>query len=170
MSERSYKPIYPTKCKWFELIDRFFFFIIIIRFKGIPSIHLIPTDPLFVPEINIIQGSESPVNIKLNFRNANFIGFSTVDVTRVMYVSNNFEKLNWFQKFLELKSFYLFFSGFDKDPNKSKYEIYCRIPQLAIVGQYKVNGKVIVLPVVGDGPANLTFGKFLIKNLYPKNL
>lgn len=52
-------------------------------FEGIPAIHLIPTDPLFVPEINIIQGSESPVNIKLNFRNASFIGFSTVNVTRV---------------------------------------------------------------------------------------
>lgn len=46
---------------------------------------MIPIDPLFVPEINIIQGSESPVNIRLNFKNANFIGFSTVDVTRVMY-------------------------------------------------------------------------------------
>lgn len=52
-------------------------------FKGINGIHLIPTDPLFVPEINIIQGSDSPVNIKLNLKNANFIGFSAVDVTRV---------------------------------------------------------------------------------------
>lgn len=52
-----------------------------------------------------------------------------------------------------------FFSGFDKDPNKSKYEIYCRIPKLAIIGHYKVAGKVIILPVVGDGAANLTFGK-----------
>ncbi|KAJ6635879.1 Protein takeout [Pseudolycoriella hygida] len=99
--------------------------------NGIPSIHLIPTDPLFVPEINIIQGGESPVNIKLNLRDANFIGFSTIDVTRV--------------------------NGFDKDPYKSKYEIYCRIPKLAIIGNYKVVGKVILLPVVGDGTANLTF-------------
>ncbi|XP_037028821.1 protein takeout-like [Bradysia coprophila] len=99
--------------------------------SGIPSIHLIPTDPLFIPEINIIQGSESPVNIKLNFKNANFIGFSTVDVTRVI--------------------------GFERDPKTSKYEIYCRIPKLAIIGNYKVSGKVIILPVVGEGPANLTF-------------
>lgn len=58
-------------------------FKLLLNFEGIPAIHLIPIDPLFVPEINIIQGSESPVNIKLNFRNTNFIGFSTVDVTRV---------------------------------------------------------------------------------------
>lgn len=51
---------------------------------------MIPIDPLFVPEINIIQGSNSPVNIKLNFKNANFIGFSTLDVTRVMYVRLTF--------------------------------------------------------------------------------
>lgn len=54
-----------------------------------------------------------------------------------------------------------FHSGFDRDPKTSKFEIYCRIPELAIVGHYKVAGKVIILPVVGEGPANLTFGNFI---------
>lgn len=33
------------------------------------------------------------------------------------------------------------------------------MPKLSIIGSYKVNGKVIVIPVVGEGNANLTFGK-----------
>lgn len=50
------------------------------------------------------------------------------------------------------------FSGFEKDPKKSKFEFYCMVPKLSIVGHYKVGGKVIVLPVTGEGPVNLTFG------------
>lgn len=51
------------------------------------------------------------------------------------------------------------FSGYGKDPKKSKFEFYGRIPRLTILGSYKLNGKVVILPVQGDGPANMTFGK-----------
>lgn len=55
----------------------------IINLVGIPSINLKPIDPLFVPEIDIYQGDESPVSIALKFRNASFRGLSTFNVTRV---------------------------------------------------------------------------------------
>lgn len=54
---------------------------------------------------------------------------------------------------------YLIYSGFGKDPAASKFEIYANVEQLSLVGKYKVKGNVIILPVVGNGPANLTFGK-----------
>lgn len=91
-----------------------------------------PIDPLYVPETNIIQGSGSPVNIKLNIKNANFIGFRNVVVTNVV--------------------------GFEKNPRKSKFEMYCRIPKLTIIGNYKASGRVIILPITGHGLANMTFG------------
>ncbi|KAG4079172.1 hypothetical protein HA402_001143 [Bradysia odoriphaga] len=97
---------------------------------GIPEINLTPIDPLFVPELNIVQGS-GPVNIKMHLKNLNFHGFSTAQVSRVV--------------------------GFGKDPKKSKFEFYGRIPRLSIIGNYKLNGNVIILPVQGDGPANMTF-------------
>lgn len=52
-------------------------------FKGIPEIGLAPIDPLYVPELNIVQGS-GPVNIKMYLKNINFIGFSTAQVSRVV--------------------------------------------------------------------------------------
>lgn len=49
-------------------------------------------------------------------------------------------------------------SGFDKDPATSKFELYANADQLSLIAQYKAKGKIIILPVVGSGPANLTFG------------
>lgn len=50
---------------------------------GIPDINMVPTDPLFVPELNLVQGT-GPVNIKLNLKSLVFTGFSTTQVTRVV--------------------------------------------------------------------------------------
>lgn len=49
------------------------------------------------------------------------------------------------------------FSGFDKDPT-SKFEIYARVNQLSVIGHYNMNGQIIILPVVGNGAVNLTYG------------
>jgi hypothetical protein len=37
-----------------------------------------------------------------------------------------------------------------------------KIPQLIILGQYKINGKFLVLPIRGEGPANITLGEYTI--------
>ncbi|KAJ6637425.1 Protein takeout [Pseudolycoriella hygida] len=97
--------------------------------NGIRDINLAPVDPLFVPELNIVQGN-GPVNIQMYFKNVNFHGFSTSQVTRVV--------------------------GFGKDPKTTKFELYGRVNRLTIVGSYKLNGRVILLPVQGAGPANMT--------------
>lgn len=53
-------------------------------FKGIPEINLSPIDPLYVSELNVVQGS-GPVNIKMLLKNIHFHGFSTAQVSRVVY-------------------------------------------------------------------------------------
>lgn len=49
-------------------------------------------------------------------------------------------------------------SGFEKDPTSSKFEIYGKVGRLALIGQYKIRGNVIILPVTGSGASNFTFG------------
>lgn len=46
-------------------------------------------------------------------------------------------------------------SGFGKDPEGSKFEIYATVPNLALNGDYKINGKILVLPIQGDGKSKL---------------
>lgn len=58
--------------------------------------------------------------------------------------------------------FYIFNSGFDKDPKKSKFEVSGKTKHLAIVGNYNIDGKVLFLPITGNGFANFTFGMRLI--------
>lgn len=54
----------------------------------------------------------------------------------------------------------IFYSGFGKDPATSKFELHINANEFSLVGKYKVKGNVIILPIVGSGPANLTIGKF----------
>lgn len=51
---------------------------------GYSSANIVPLDPLYVNEVNIIQGTTSPVNIQLNFKNASFHGLKSAYVTKVM--------------------------------------------------------------------------------------
>lgn len=47
--------------------------------------------------------------------------------------------------------------GFRRDYDKAKMELRFRYPVMHIQGPYKLDGKVLVLPVQGNGVANLTF-------------
>lgn len=64
-------------------------------------------------------------------------------------------------KVYPINLFATFFSGFGKDPTTSKYEIFGFVNQFSLVGQYTMNGKILILPVVGTGMANLTLGKYV---------
>lgn len=48
-------------------------------------------------------------------------------------------------------------SGFNLDPLKSTYEIHVRIPNVRLSGNYKISGKVLVLPIQGEGKSELNF-------------
>lgn len=50
-------------------------------------------------------------------------------------------------------------SGFEKDLANSKFEIYAKIDRISLVGHYKARGNILLLPVFGNGGANLTLGE-----------
>lgn len=51
---------------------------------GRRDINMVSIDPLRVDEVDIIQGSDSPVNVNLNFKDVLFYGLSTLDVKKVV--------------------------------------------------------------------------------------
>lgn len=62
--------------------------------------------------------------------------------------------------------FFVESSGFDADPNTSKYEVYATVPKVSITGKYKVDGRVLVLPIRGEGDANLVFDNCVLAVKY----
>lgn len=50
---------------------------------GRRDLNLVPLDPLQVNEVEIVQGSQSPVNINLKFRDMECYGLSTVQIMSV---------------------------------------------------------------------------------------
>lgn len=57
-------------------------------------------------------------------------------------------------------------SGFTADPRTSKYEVHATVPKITIKGKYKVNGQVLVLPIRGEGTANLIFDNLSLNVKY----
>lgn len=49
------------------------------------------------------------------------------------------------------------YRGFEKD-YQGTYEIKLKGPVLYLVGAYKISGRVLILPVQGEGKSNMTLG------------
>lgn len=49
--------------------------------------------------------------------------------------------------------------GFNRDAENDKIEFKLRAPVLSLVGNYKISGRVLVLPIQGNGRSNMTMGK-----------
>lgn len=127
--------------------------------KGLRSLNLVSLDPLFIEKVDIIQSRESPVNVNLNFKNVTMFGLSSMKVYKVVYVSEINSDWSYCLGFvLKIVLNFKIFSGFDKDPSTSKFEIYGKVNRLALIGQYRIKGSVIILPVTGSGASNFTFG------------
>lgn len=50
------------------------------------------------------------------------------------------------------------FVGFEKDPSTSKFEFYGRVPDIKIKAKYNIKGKVLGLPIEGEGPLEMNIG------------
>lgn len=46
-------------------------------------------------------------------------------------------------------------SGFEKDPTTSKFEMFFTFPKINIKGKYVADGRILVLPIQGDGDFEL---------------
>ena len=84
-------------------------------YKGIPESSLNTIDPILVEKVNIIQSPESPVNVRLNFRDMNIFGLKDGRVESVR--------------------------GFQRNLDGSVIAIRAAIPRLELIGDYTVQGK-----------------------------
>lgn len=102
--------------------------------EGFPRLGLPSLDPLKIDKMDLEQDEKSPVNIKLNFRNINLTGMSTSRVYKL--------------------------SGFNRNPQSDKIELRFKTPKLQIMGPYRTEGKILLLPISGNGICNMTLGEF----------
>ena len=104
------------------------------KYQGNNELGLPTIDPLFIDKLNIIQGGgSSQVKLNIDLKDTKMYGISNA----AYYKAN----------------------GFKKDPEGNKLEIKIKIPLLQIVGNYKASGQILILPIQGNGQANITLGK-----------
>lgn len=96
--------------------------------QGIPELNLVALDPLKIAKMDIVQGKDSPINVVLNFKDVDLTGLSQATVNKA--------------------------NGFNANP--TKMELSLQAPVASLVGGYKINGKVLVLPIQGEGKSNMT--------------
>lgn len=66
---------------------------------------------------------------------------------------------------------FFFFRGFQENPN-GKYELRYKAPRIDLAGPYVISGKILILPIQGEGQSNISIGEpmFIITLEIPKNL
>ncbi|KAH8267647.1 hypothetical protein KR018_012371, partial [Drosophila ironensis] len=100
--------------------------------SGIKELGLIPLDPLHISKFQIGRNPSSPVNIDLSFREVDLLGLSRAVAVRV--------------------------GGFTIDLSRS-IELVMEVPELVVKGPYSVDGRVLILPIVGQGKAEIRLKK-----------
>lgn len=45
------------------------------------------------------------------------------------------------------------------DIDNKHFKFVVHIPRANLIGEYDINGRILILPIQGKGPANITFGK-----------
>ncbi|XP_020811587.1 protein takeout [Drosophila serrata] len=93
---------------------------------GIKELALIPLDPLHVTTFKIARNPNSPVNIDLSFHEVDILGLHLGNAKQV--------------------------SGFTPDLSR-KVELIMDVPEIIVKGPYAVDGRVLILPIVGKGKA-----------------
>ncbi|KAH8267646.1 hypothetical protein KR018_012369 [Drosophila ironensis] len=97
--------------------------------EDIPSLNLKRLDPLHVDRMEINQGGNSPVGINLTFTDNMIHGLKNM-------------------RFVKVK-------GFGKDL-AGPHELKAVMKSVSLVGRYSINGKVLILPISGNGQSNIT--------------
>lgn len=70
----------------------------------------------------------------------------------------NIQHSSMFCSFEKFQKNYKFYSGFDKNPRESIFELTGHCDSSTISGPYMINGKFLLLPITGQGMSNFTFG------------
>lgn len=93
-------------------------------------------DPLFITQLTVNQGSRQ-IGLALTLRNFNIYGLRNI-------------------KFKKART----------EIEKQHIEWDFEIPQVQILGQYDISGKVLILPITGKGDANVTITDLKITYKY----
>ncbi|KAL0275799.1 UNVERIFIED_CONTAM: hypothetical protein PYX00_003543 [Menopon gallinae] len=93
---------------------------------GYPPLGLYPIDPLDITALNIDQGS-GPVSIDLKFKDLKIYGFKDAKISDVKADVPNF-----------------------------RFSAKVTVPEVSLKGKYNINGKVLILPITGNGDCVLT--------------
>jgi len=96
--------------------------------SGIRGINLLPFNPLHVNSLKLEKNPNSPVNIELKFKDIDFFGLQDAKVSKVR--------------------------GFDADL-KQNIEVDALLPHLVLKGPYEIDGRVLILPIVGKGQSEI---------------
>lgn len=95
--------------------------------SGIPELGVPSIDPLHISALTISQGKNSPVSLQQEFKNILLTGIS--DTKLVTY-----------------------------KPNLDKYILRTDgiTPRVNLAGDYTMTGRILLLPIIGNGRANIT--------------
>ncbi|KAM7361427.1 protein takeout-like [Cochliomyia hominivorax] len=99
------------------------------KVKGDDSLNFPALTPLKVDKVRLQQGEESPVSIDLVLSDCDMYGFATAKTLKV--------------------------KGFNKDLTK-KNSILLQLDYLTILSDYAIDGKILILPIKGNGRSNIT--------------
>ncbi|XP_055625556.1 protein takeout [Toxorhynchites rutilus septentrionalis] len=95
--------------------------------NGLPEFGILPLDPLLVNSLSIEQGSSSPINLKQEFQNVKLNNLVNSTVTKFV---------------VDLERFVI--------------RAEAITPHMEFVGDYTMDGRVLLLPVTGRGFSNVT--------------
>ncbi|KAH8372566.1 protein takeout [Drosophila serrata] len=106
---------------------------------GYPAAGFPQVEPFLVKRFDISDGRSGSLNLKLNFKDVNVEGLSGVKFDRAV--------------------------GFGPDPATSKFEMYGSFPKIVLRGKYVADGRILILPIRGDGDAEIILHnpKFSVK-------
>lgn len=60
---------------------------------------------------------------------------------------------------MQFKTIYIIFS---MDLEKKRLDLEANIPVIHYIGHYDITGRILSLPIVGNGDINVTFGMYFI--------
>ncbi|XP_044251536.1 protein takeout [Drosophila takahashii] len=106
---------------------------------GYPAAGFPQVEPFLIKRFDISDGRTGSLNLKLNFKDVNVEGLSGVKFDRAV--------------------------GFGADPATSKFEMYGSFPKIVLKGKYVADGRILILPIRGDGDAEIVLHnpKFSVK-------
>ncbi|XP_017856587.1 PREDICTED: protein takeout-like [Drosophila arizonae] len=121
-----------TKCKIADekcLLDGMNYVLNNFATTGIKELGLVKLDPLHIKKFSLAKNPNSPVSIDMTFSNAELIGLRSSQVKRTSTFTRELSRPIAFEMFS---------------------------PKLTLKGPYSIDGKVLILPIVGKGDAEIS--------------